>query len=300
MRRLLSVGSQPLELYQEALSLWRLVPGVDPMIPARLHGKIVDAAGDMLWVVDRAQYESAFQTASSSRDYLEHNLPAIQSGPPSHERVRLMVTLAWNASRLRDAPDWAAAERYARFGVADAEALDAPEDLSAALASLDATNTHQGRWREHARLAARRMELTRDPRFTNERERASALVGLGKALLSVGEYSEAIPNLREAERISAQLQAVDLQYWSTEVRAYCLFQLNRWPALREAEATLEDLQRRYPPERIGVSCFSLAMFAALDALRGDLDRARAKREESRAIMIGTSGTRQKWERPQYY
>jgi len=300
VRCLLGAGTQAIPLYQRALELWQSVHGADPMFGARVDGKILRTVANMMWTVDLDRYKAVTQTAASSRASLETGWGEIESLPPDTEKVRLLTTLSRDASRIREPADWDLAETYARRAVEAAEALDSPVELSAALGSLDAVYLHRGLWREHAQLALQRLELSRDARFSDQQERASVLVGMGKALMSVGDYVQAIPHLLEAENLAGQMQAVDLEKWALDVRTYCLFQLDRWAEMLKTDEKLRDMQQRYPREQVGPSCFSVGLIAAVHALRGERDLAAAQRKEADAIMTDIGGPHEYWERPQHY
>jgi hypothetical protein len=77
--------------------------------------------------------------------------------------------------------------------------------------------------------------------------------------------------------------------------------LDRWDDLLVIEEKLHDLQTRYEFERMGVqACFFIALNAAVYALRGDLDRARARREEAYQFMVTIGGPPEQWFRNQHF
>jgi predicted ATPase/class 3 adenylate cyclase len=300
VRSLQAMSTQAIPLYQEALELWQRVEGADNAMAARVHGKILDTVYKMMWSVDLDRYRAVTQIAASSRALLESEWKDIDSIPTTLESVRLLITLAWDASRIRVPVDWDLAEIYARRAVEVAEKLEVPVELSAALGSLDGVYLHQGQWRKRAEVALQRLELSRDARFGDPQERVSVLIGMGKALMSVGEYAQAIPYLLEGESLAGQMQAVDLEKWALDIRIYCLFRLDRWDEMLMIDEKLRDMQQRYPREQIGPSCFSVGLMAAVHAVRGERDLAAAQRAEAAAIMTAVAGTPENWERPQHY
>ena len=116
----------------------------------------------------------------------------------------------------------------------------------------------------------------------------------------VGDYAQANPLLLEAESLAVQIQAVDLEFAALEERTRCLFRLDRWDEILNLEERSRDMQRRYPLEQIGVSCFRIAVNASIHAMRGEIDLAVIQRKESDAIMTEIAGSTEQWGREQHY
>jgi ATP/maltotriose-dependent transcriptional regulator MalT len=144
------------------------------------------------------------------------------------------------------------------------------------------------------------MAISGESRFRDLQERAVALLDVGDALTCVGEYAQAIPYILEGEALAAQLQAVELEKTALYQRLQCLVRLDRWEEGLQLDARMRDMQRRYPREHIGPSCASIALFASIHALRGELDLAVRGREEANAIMTAVAGTFEDWTRVQHY
>jgi hypothetical protein len=66
------------------------------------------------------------------------------------------------------------------------------------------------------------------------------------------------------------------------------------------EEKWRELERRYPRQRVGPTCFSTALSASVYALRGDLDKSKAYGTESVDFMISMSGLPEIWQRNQFY
>jgi hypothetical protein len=66
------------------------------------------------------------------------------------------------------------------------------------------------------------------------------------------------------------------------------------------EEQWRDLERRFPRERVGETCFAVALSASAYALRGDAARAQAYSRESYDWMIAMSGSPEQWQRNQFY
>jgi hypothetical protein len=96
------------------------------------------------------------------------------------------------------------------------------------------------------------------------------------------------------------VHAVDQQANAVGLQCQCLYRLDRWDDLLALEAKWRDLERRYPRERVGETCFFVALSATVHALRGDLEQARAYRQESFDYMVSMSGQPDSWQRNQFY
>ena len=109
-----------------------------------------------------------------------------------------------------------------------------------------------------------------------------------------------MPYLQEVESLAAQAQIVDQQVNALGLQAQCWFRLDRWDDVLATEVKWRDLERRYPRERVGETCFFVALSASVHALRGALQRADAYRKESYDYMISISGPPDQWQRNQFY
>lgn len=300
VRSLLGVGTKAIPLYQEALALWQSAEGADRMIAARLHGKILQTVALMKFRVDSAQFEPLVDIAAASRAGLVAALKGAESEPPSLEIVRLLTTLSADAAYVRVPVDWDLGEQYARSALEMAEKLDAPLELSTALAAVAEMYYRRGLWREFVQVTQRRLEISRDPRFSDMQQRVSALIDTGQALMNVGEYAQAMPYILEGESLASQMQAVDLEKYALDQRTHSLFRLDRWDEILKLDEKLRDMQRRYPRERIGVSCYAIAVIASIHAMRGELDLARSQRQEAQAIMTAVTGPSENWNIQEHY
>jgi len=297
---LLGVGTQAIPLYREALEWWQSQEGADKMIGMRLHGKILHAVMYLKWGVDSQQFKSLGEIAAASSNQLEAALKAVENEPPSLEKVRLLTELSSYAGYIRIPVDLDLAERYGHAAVEMAEKLEATVELSKALGTLTNLYFWRGLWREHLQVSRRRLAISRESHFNDMQERILVLIECGASLERVGEYTEAISNLLEAESLAGQIQAVDLEFAALEERTRCLFRLDRWDEILNLEERSRDMQRRYPIEQLGVSCYRIAVNASIHAMRGEMDLAVTQRNESDAIMTAISGSSDQWGREQHY
>lgn len=288
--------TQAVAIYQEAIGLQRGLSDDGAMRLVRLYRKVGETVVHMTWFADRQRYEAL------ARDHLESGIELAEGQPPHGETVRLLVTLAEEAWFARVHPDWELAERHARAAIAMAEQLDAPVELSAALNTLAAVYGARGLFRERLALSLRRMELSRDPRFEDKREQASILLQTGRAMTMVGEFSQAMSYLQQAESLSQQIQALDLLFYSIRYQAVCHYRLDNWDAVLGVEAHWRRLTQQYTnfEERAGPTCFFIALVASVNALRGRMDEARRLRDESVAVMIANDGPMDGWGRDNHY
>jgi hypothetical protein len=182
-----------------------------------------------------------------------------------------------------------------------AEELEAPVELSAALESLSSVYGARGQFRERVDVSLRRLELSRDPRFADYRERVNVLYQVGRALLSVGEYETALSHAKEAENLSAAIQDVATQVNAITLQSQCLFPLDRWDDMLLMDEKLREIQARHQFERLGVAmCFHSALLSAIKTLRGEHEQADILREEAYGIMTKIAGPPERWVRNQHY
>jgi len=290
----LNEGARAIPIYLEALQLWRGLPVADKWIAVRLQRKIGATATSMNRFADYQRF------AATARASLQAGLVLTQDEPPHLETARLLWTLSRDAWYVIASADWEAAERYALTAVAMVEQLDVREELSPALEALAAVYGARALFRERVQVCLRRLALIRDPRFSDLRERANILLQAGSALLSVGEYAEALGYALEAASLSAQIQDITKQANALTLQGQCLFALDRWDDLLVIEEKVRDIQTRYAFERMGVMvCFYIALNAAVKALRGDHDGANVLREDAYGIMVAIGGPPERWVRNQH-
>jgi tetratricopeptide (TPR) repeat protein len=132
------------------------------------------------------------------------------------------------------------------------------------------------------------------------REKIDTLRGVGVALMYVGEYDIALPYLDEAANLATQIQATDQIANALGIKAQCLFRMDRWNEVLEVEELWRDLENNFVRERVGETCFFVALSASVHALRGDNDQASNYAEESYDYMLSMSGLPEEWQRNQFY
>ncbi len=294
VRRLLGAGTQAIPLYQEAHKWLQRAEGANKMVGARLHCKIIQTVQSLHWRIDSAQFEKLVEVASTSSVYLEAILKKSESELPNLELVRVLTTLSTFAGYIRVPVDWDLAEKYARTAVEMAEKLDSPVQLSTALSTLSDVYYFHGFWREVLRINQRRLTLSRDPGFNDVKGRVLALLDVGSGLMDLGEYTQAIPYILEAESLASQIRSVYLEKAALDFRTRSLFWLDRWEEVLSLQEKSRDMQLRYPAEQIGPSCNVISVFASIHALRGESYLALTQREEALAIMTTTSGPSEHW------
>jgi len=297
---LLGAGTQAIPRYQEALELWQNTEGADIRIEMRLHGKILHTVRYLKWGVDSHQFKSLVEIAAASSTSLEKALKSVETESPSLEKIRLLTELSMYAGYICNPVNLDLAEHYGRTAVEMAEKLEATVELSKALSTLANLYQSRGLPRESLRVDLRRLTISRDVHFNNIRERVIVLLDTGYSLIMVGDYAQANPILLEAESLAVQIQAVDLEFAALEERTRCLFRLDRWDEILNLEERSRDMQRRYPLEQIGVSCFRIAVNASIHAMRGEMDLAVIQRKESEAIMTEVAGSTEQWGKEQHY
>jgi hypothetical protein len=76
--------------------------------------------------------------------------------------------------------------------------------------------------------------------------------------------------------------------------------MDDWDSVLVIEEGWRDLERRYPRERIGETCFFVALSASVHAVRGDVAQASTYARESYDYMVSMSGLPEEWQRNQFY
>jgi tetratricopeptide (TPR) repeat protein len=214
--------------------------------------------------------------------------------------VRALATLSFEAWRSRIPPDWERAQRFAQRAVHIAEELAEPVVLSRALGALCNVLDGQSLLQEHLQVALRRLESASDPRVDDSIERVDALNAVGMALMYVGEYEQATPYLQEAEESALKSQLIGQLTAAIGLQSQCAFRLDRWDEVLTLEAKWRELERSYPRQRVGPTCFNAALSGSVLGLRGDFDKSKAYSKESVDYMIAMSGSPEMWQRNQFY
>ena len=297
--RLLRDIGQAIASYHDSLHLWETLSEADQIIAVRLHRKIVQLATEAKWNVNLDTYHQVRELTLESLNALEPNLLALEH-EPNAEVVRALATLSFEAWRSRMPPDWERAQRFAQSAADMAEELAEPVVLSRALGALCNVLDGQSLLRDHLQVALRRLEVSADPRVDDPIERIDAVSGAGMALMYVGEYEQALPHLQEAEALAIKAQSIGQQTAAIGLQSQCAFRLDRWDEVIALEEKWRDLERRYPRQRVGPTCFTAALSGSVYALRGDHEKASAYAKESYDFMVGVSGSPEEWQRNQHY
>jgi tetratricopeptide (TPR) repeat protein len=297
--RLLRDIGQAIAIYHDSLHLWEALPEGDEIIAVRLHRKIVQLATEAKWNVDLDTYRHVRDLTLESLNELESSLSGLKH-EPNAEVVRALATLSFEAWRSRIPPDWERAQLFAQSAADMAEELAEPVVLSRALGALGNVLDGQSLLRDHLQVALRRLEVSMDARVENLIERIDAVSGAGMGLMYVGEYEQAIPYLQEAEVLALKAQSIGQQTAAIGLQSQCAFRLDRWDEVIALEDKWRDLERRFPRQRVGPTCFSAALSGSVHALRGDLDKSRVYGKESVDYMISMSGSPEIWQRNQFY
>jgi tetratricopeptide (TPR) repeat protein len=298
--RLVRDFTQAISYFQGSLEIWEALPDRDPIVAIRMHRKIVEIAIDTKWSVDAETYQQVGEISQESQSTLIESVAAMEGQTSHPETVRSLVALSADAWRVQTPADWESAQHFAQGAVDMAEDLDELVLLSKALGAL--ANVLDGRslLREHVQVARRRHEISQDKRFEDMREKIDTLRGVGVALMYVGEYDTALPYLDEAANLATQIQATDQVANALGIKAQCLFRMDRWNEVLEVEELWRDLENNFVRERVGETCFFVALSASVHALRGDNDQASNYAEESYDYMLSMSGLPEEWQRNQFY
>ena len=116
----------------------------------------------------------------------------------------------------------------------------------------------------------------------------------------VGEYSEALPYLEEAEDLAVRVQAADQMANAVGLQAQCLFRMDRWGEVLNIEQKWRSLENSYSREQVGETCFFVALSASVHALRGESKQKDTYSREAYDYMVSMSGEPDHWQRNQFY
>jgi tetratricopeptide (TPR) repeat protein len=290
---------QAIAMYHDSLHIWETLPEENNITAVRLHRKIVQLATEAKWNVDLDTFRQVRELTLESLQELEFRLAELKH-EPNAEVVRASATLSFEAWRSRMPPDWERAQHFAQSAVDMAEELAVPVVLSRALGALCNVLDGQSLLRDHLQVALRRLEISSDPSVENSIERIDAVSGAGMALMYVGEYDQAIRYLKEAEMLALEANSIGQQTAAIGLQSQCAFRLDRWDEVITLEDKWRDLERRFPRQRVGPTCFSAALSGSVHALRGDFEKSQAYGKESVDYMISMSGSPEIWQRNQFY
>jgi tetratricopeptide (TPR) repeat protein len=297
---LLRDGNQAIEHYQSALEIWDQQKDGDRLVEVRLDRKIVQVVADLKWSVSLEHLQQAEEARQKSLTNLKETLSNAAEELPHLETVRAFVALSTDAWRIQEPPDWEAAEQFAKSAVDMAQQLDKPVDLSQAYGALANVLDGRSRLRDHLQVAEQRLAICRDPAFDDVREQMEALRGMGAALMYVGEYSQALPYLEEAEALASQVMAADQMANAVGLQAQCMFRMDRWDDVLALENNWRELEGRFSREQVGETCFFVALSGSVFALRGDPDHSNSYAKEAFDYMVSMSGEPEHWQRNQFY
>lgn len=300
VHRAVGEASRALPLFQEALALWQKPDHGDSITGLRLHRKVVLAVTELRYRAGFDQFKAALPLAEEVCYRLRDMLNAMENEPPHLEMASAYTDLANYAWTCRTPPEWDEGERFARAAVTLAEKLDSPTHLSAALDALANIYYGKGLIRDHVETQRRRTALLDDPRFDNLRDRTLVFGGMGGALVIAGQFTEATPYLLEAEKTSGKIHSIPLEITALGFQSQCLFRLDRWDDMFRIGEKRSDLERRYPRELIGPTCFEIGLSATVYALRGEIEQSQAVRDQAYQIMFNAAGSSENWSRNQHY
>jgi tetratricopeptide (TPR) repeat protein len=242
---------EAISIYQEALEKWATLAEGDQFVQLRLNRKIVKIATEAKWSVDAKTYSQVSEISKKSHSSLQKSLQVMADKPPHPETVRMLVALSTDAWRIQTPVDWESSQNYAEEAVSVAEKLEDKGLLSLALGALATALDGQSMLREHLKIAKRRLDINETELQVTDHEKIDALRGMGAAFMYVGEYENALPYLDDAIGMATNTRAPDQIASSIGIKAQCLFRLDRWDEVLEAEKLWRDLDLRYTRERVG-------------------------------------------------
>lgn len=294
-------GKPALLTYQAALEQWA---GAEAET-LRLQRKILETFFNMLQGGQVEQVRTMLPALERARSALQVQVQKAATQPPTLETIRQLVALskdAWEVYLLGGAEEvsWEQVENYARAAIRLAEQLNAPQDLVAALGSLAAVHYAHSQLREHLDITLRQLAVSREAGFSDLRGQVNISSSVASALVYVGDYQQAIAYTLEAETLADRIRAVFSRVMALGVQSQCWFRLDRWADMFRIADKRAELEKLYPREQVGFTCFEIGLTATVHALRGEMLQARQLREQAYAIMAGPAPDPAKWARNQHY
>jgi tetratricopeptide (TPR) repeat protein len=330
VHRLMGNYSEAVTTYQEALAIWQQLPERDRWAAVRLHRKIGETVTSTNQYAELHRLNPAAKTSLAtgllivmkqpppSKTAPFHTLePAAETGPsetgpspapglsielePHPETVRLLAALARNNWYMQPEINWELSQQYVRKAVEMAEFLNSPVELSAALESLVNVYGIKGMLRERVDVCLRRLALSYHESFDDLRERSNILLQAGMALYDVGDYTESIEYLTEAEKLAKQIRDIPAQADALVRLGQCLFRLDRWDELIEIEPKMRQLEELFTVKRMGVLiCFYYALLSSVGFRRGDAQTGQGLKSEAYNVMVSIGGPQEGWVRNQHF
>jgi DNA-binding SARP family transcriptional activator len=293
--RLMGKNIEAVTVYQEALTVWHVLPQKDLWIAVRLDRKIGETVASI------NQFTDGLRLSVVARACLESGL-LLADGEAEHpETVRLLAALSRNIWYMQPNVDWDVAERYARSAVAIAEVLGGPVELSRALESLANVYGAKGQMRERVEVCLRRLDLSHEPQFNDLKELTYILLQTGMAHYDVGEYVQALGYLAQAESLGRQIRDISVQADALVRQGSCMFRLDRWDDMLAITSKVRQLEADFTLKRMGVlTCFFYALQANVQFLRGEIPAAETLTSEAYHIMVSVAGPPERWVRNQHF
>jgi tetratricopeptide (TPR) repeat protein len=295
VHHLMGKYGEAVSLFQEALTVWHTLPHKDRWTAVRLNRKIGETA------TSTNQFADSRRLSMVARACLESGLLLVQGEPAHPQTVRLLAALSRNTWHLQYDVDWDAAERYARSAVEMAEVLGGPEELSRALESLANVYGAKGQLRERVKVCLRRLALSHEPQFYDLKDLANILLQTGMAHYDVGEYTQALGYLAQAEDLGRQIRDISVQADALVRQGTCLFRLDRWDEMQAINSKVRGLETVFTVKRMGIlTCFLYALQANVLFLRGESPKAEVFKDEAYRIMVSVVGPPERWVRNQHF
>jgi hypothetical protein len=112
--------------------------------------------------------------------------------------------------------------------------------------------------------------------------------------LFVGNYTQALTYLREAEQLADQTRDISKVIYALQLQIQCFFGLDRWEEILQVDEKRLALEQRYGKERVGRICFQCGVSANVYGWQGELELSHARREEAYDMMVGFWGSSENW------
>jgi tetratricopeptide (TPR) repeat protein len=284
-----------ISVYQEALNLWEGDGSKDELAAARIYHNIMDVSNFSTFD-DFQQFEDTYQTTVNA------SLKLVETLPRSPATVYLLMSLSEHFWAQVRPPDHKEIEHYSRAASAMAKKLDNPVLQSATLGAQYFVYFSQAKHRQWLEICRQRLEISQHPAFDDPHEMTDILHRISRALVTVGEYEQALDFIGQTLEHTEKTRDVFTQVMALTSETHVWFQMDRWDEVVNVYEKWRALKQRYPNfiKQAGPLCLQIGITASVFTLRGDKDKGVALREESFEIMTAWSGPEENWGRGNYY
>jgi tetratricopeptide (TPR) repeat protein len=263
-------------VYEDAVQLWKSLPGASKVDGARLYRKLGEPAR---W----GWYNP------KTREHITAGLQLLADAPEHPERIKLIIAKAFDHYWLKTEAesDYVAAEASAKEAYRLAEAIGSYPDMSAALDALAGTYWQSAQFPKMLAVTEQRAPLIERMKTSADTlvETMDFQLMLARANFFLGRYVEAARRSEHGYDISLRTGGTPGVFHGAmlSVQIYALW--NRWDEVDRWSRRYDEGEAKagfsWPSRRMVLGCRALTA-----AVRGQEDLARALRTEIDSVPTG--------------